>query len=211
MENAAKEGAIYGAQNPVCDTDANPTLCPDPSNVEWHVLNEASYLSDVTVAEIQCLDSVTGIPKALRTCLDGDTYRVVAEEDFRLLTPIIGAFFGESITLRSVSTAVVLNVGFDPTPGLGVTKEACFGAGCTPSITPTTDADNNLIYLEGMSGDTITYLVRIRNIGGSSVSNVTVTDELDGAPFGLPGGCPPIPNPLLVAASGNAASRSKPP
>src|SRR4029077_5456851 len=41
VENAAKEGALYGARNPLCDDAANSN-CPNPNNVVWHVQNEAA-------------------------------------------------------------------------------------------------------------------------------------------------------------------------
>ena len=40
VENAAKEGAFFGARNPLCDDGVN-TNCGDPNNVIWHVQNEA--------------------------------------------------------------------------------------------------------------------------------------------------------------------------
>ncbi len=47
VENAAKEGALYGARSPLCD-DATNVNCADPNNVAWHVTNEASNLKDRT-------------------------------------------------------------------------------------------------------------------------------------------------------------------
>ena len=39
IENAAKEGALYGARAPLCD-DTSPGSCTDPNNVVWRVQNE---------------------------------------------------------------------------------------------------------------------------------------------------------------------------
>ena len=40
VNNAAKEGALYGARAPLCDDDLNPA-CADQNDVAWHVANEA--------------------------------------------------------------------------------------------------------------------------------------------------------------------------
>jgi len=45
IENAAKEGALYGASNPARD---GPTAdCSDPNNVRWHVETESIGIPDV--------------------------------------------------------------------------------------------------------------------------------------------------------------------
>jgi uncharacterized repeat protein (TIGR01451 family) len=203
IENAAKEGALYGATNPVCATDAS-SLCDDPQNVEWRVLNEASNIADVSVPLVECINPATSTSVALTQCESGYTYRVVAQHSFRLLTPILSGIFGNGLTIRSESRATVLNQAFDPTPGVGVVKEACFGTDCTPVVTPTTDADLNLIYIEGMTGDLLTYRITVTNIGGRMLTGLTISDRLDGATFTLPigtAGCPAFPTSLSVAAS----------
>ena len=43
VENAAKEGAFFGARNPLCDDGVNSN-CGNPNNVLWHVANEAPNL-----------------------------------------------------------------------------------------------------------------------------------------------------------------------
>ena len=43
IENAAREGAMFAATNPRCDTSGR-SQCDDPNTAEWRTLNEASGL-----------------------------------------------------------------------------------------------------------------------------------------------------------------------
>jgi len=111
IENAAKEGAFYGARNPLCDVPK--TGCADPNTVDWHVRNE---LPGVTIGSpsVACLDAVTGAPKALSACAEDDTYRVGVTHQFSLVTPLLSPILGSALTLSSTATSVVLNEAFDP-------------------------------------------------------------------------------------------------
>jgi uncharacterized repeat protein (TIGR01451 family) len=200
VENAAKEGAVYGAQNPICATDANATLCPDPQNVQWRVLNEAANLPGLRASLIECRERVSGIAYGdLRSCKDGDMYVVDAAYSFRLVTPILNSVMGSGLTLRSESQAVVLNEAFDPTPGVAVTKFACVdaGTGCTPIQTPVLDPDDQPIYLEATAGETLRYRITVTNIGGQVLTATTITDT--NGP--LPVGCGALPNPMARNAT----------
>jgi hypothetical protein len=124
IENAAKEGALFGSRIPLCD-DAGAG-CANPNNVVWHVRNE---LEDQGVHNpngspltptVQCL-APNGSARNLRDCAEGDTYEVGLSYPFRLLTPILGSVVGD-LDLRSVSRAVVLNLAFDPSPGASIQK-----------------------------------------------------------------------------------------
>ncbi len=108
-ENAAKEGAMYGATNPRCD--APKLKCSDPNTVRWHVVNELSDVPSVTHTA-QCLRN--GAPIALDSCREGDRYRVTVTHNFSLLTPILSPVFGNALTLNSEASAVVINSAFDP-------------------------------------------------------------------------------------------------
>jgi hypothetical protein len=111
IENAAKEGAFYGARNPLCDVPK--AGCANPNTVDWHVRNE---LPGVTIGTptIECLDAVTGATKALTACVEDDRYRVGVTHQFALLTPLLSPILGSSLTLSSTATSVVLNEAFDP-------------------------------------------------------------------------------------------------
>ena len=108
-ENAAKEGAIYGATNPRCD--APKTGCGDPNNVRWHVVNELSDVPSVTHTAA-CVRN--GVTVAVDQCREGDRYRVNVSHQFGLLTPILSPVFGNGLTLNSDATAVVLNSAANP-------------------------------------------------------------------------------------------------
>lgn len=108
-ENAAKEGAMYGATNPRCDQVR--VGCVNPGTVSWHVQQELTGVSSVThVAE--CLRG--GAPISIDLCEEGDTYRVTVTHNFALLTPILTPILGNSLQLTSRAVSVVLNEAFDP-------------------------------------------------------------------------------------------------
>lgn len=111
IENAAKEGAFYGARNPLCDVPK--AGCANPNTVDWHVRNELPGVTIGTPA-IDCLDAVTGATKALSACVEDDRYRVGVTHQFALLTPLLSPILGTSLTLSSTATSVVLNEAFDP-------------------------------------------------------------------------------------------------
>lgn len=211
LENAVKEGAIYGSQNPICD-DAS-TICPDPGNVAWRVENEARTATDnaLVTPSSECRNAATNAVYAdLRDCVEGDTYIVTANITQSMITPIISQIVGGSITLSSTSKAIVLNQAFDPTPGLGPTKlvlasgarnAAEIAAKCadqgggfyrSPCVDITGGPNINAQF---RTGDTITYKVSVLNNGGTNVTGVTIADSRT-----LPGTCPAIPTTLNVGA-----------
>ena len=194
VENAAKEGAIYGAQNPICATDANAVLCPDPQNVEWRVLNEAANLPGLQVSTIECRERASGTAYGdLRSCKDGDTYVVGTTFDFRLVTPILSAVLGNGLTLQSESQSKVLNEAFDPTPGAAVMKYVCVGAGCTDfEQTPTIDVNDQPVYVEATAGETLVYRISVTNIGGQALTATSIADTYGALPFGA-ADCPALP------------------
>ena len=202
VENAAKEGAIYGAQNPICATDASASLCPDPQNVEWRVLNEAANLPGLQVTTIECRERASGIAYGdLRSCKDGDTYVVASTFDFQLITPILNDVLGTGLTLQSESQSKVLNEAFDPTPGAAVLKYACvdLGSGCTPIQTPTIDVHDQPVYVVATARETLRYRISVTNIGGQVLTGLTVTDSVP-LPFGA-SGCPALPGSLARNAT----------
>jgi Flp pilus assembly protein TadG len=213
IENAVKEGAIYGARNPLCDTAS--TSCINPNNVTWRVRNETRVINqDGTVLNptIQCQDGATGVAHAdLRDCVEGDRYVVRLSYQFNMITPIIGAIMGNQITLGAQSTATVLNRAFDPTPGVSPTKlvsttnasnAADIIANCNePDPTgspgfyrqPCKDVANLDHELRFPALATITYKLIGTNIGGSTISGVTMADS-----DGWPGSCPAVPSTMTV-------------
>ena len=108
IENAAKEGAFFGASHPRCDV--SQSACADPSNVTWHVENEAAA-SPLTLT-IECIHAGSSV--ALMGCAEDDTYQVTVEHRFQLVTPILSGLFGSGIDLQTSATSRVLNAGFDP-------------------------------------------------------------------------------------------------
>lgn len=107
IENAAKEGAIYGAMHPECDVDK--AGCGDPANVEWHILQESP---DPNVTwSVTCLRG--GLPIVpLTSCQANDTYKVTVELTMQLVTPILSSLFGAGVEMSSTATAVVFSDAF---------------------------------------------------------------------------------------------------
>lgn len=216
LENAVKEGAMYGSRYPLCD-DAS-TLCPDPINVRWHVENEARTAAGtalVTPAS-ECRNAATGVAYSdLRDCVAGDTYVVSATLSFPLITPLMTQIVGGSLTLGSESRAIVINQAFDPTPGLAATKLVLgttaqnaseIAAKCVqPDPTgspgyyrsPCLDSGGgDSVHATFRTGDTITYKVTVINNGGTNVTGVTIVDSRT-----LPGTCPAIPSTMTVTGA----------
>jgi PKD repeat protein len=109
IENAANQGAFFGAQNPRCDVDK--AGCSDPENVHWHASNEAPGLTPLTITA-ECLDGGGVVP--VTSCEEDHGYRVSVGYQFTLVTPILSSVLGGGIELESVATARVLNTAFDP-------------------------------------------------------------------------------------------------
>jgi len=133
IENAAKEGAFYGATNPLCDVPK--TGCANPNTVDWHVRNE---LPGVTIGapSVECLDAVSGTTKALSACVENDRYRVGVSHQFALVTPLLSPILGNSFPLSSTATSVVLNEAFDPNATPFPMPTATATATATPTAPP---------------------------------------------------------------------------
>lgn len=134
IENAAKEGAMYGARNPRCDT--TKTGCASSATVSYSVNKDLSGLTGVSQT-VSCVapDQVTvrdlNANNGPTICREGDTYRVAVRYPFRLITPILASIVGQQLTIASTSTAMVLVDAFDPTATAPPTPPS----GCTsPNI-----------------------------------------------------------------------------
>ena len=223
VENAVKEGALYGARYPLCDNSSG--RCPDPNNVQWRTENEARTGANTALVTptSECRNAVSTIAYSdLRDCVAGDTYVVRATIQFAPITPILSQIIGGNINLSAESRAVVLNQAFDPTPGLAPTKlilgtgarnaaelaANCeqpdpigspnyFRSPCVDIVAPI-DSANPLIWAVFRPGDTISYRVTVRNNGGTNLSGVTITDSV-----GWPGGatCATRPTTMNVSTS----------
>ena len=218
IENAVKEGALYGSRYPVCaDSSA---LCQDPDNVRWRVQEEAKTVRNPDGTKItptsRCLSASTGAPRPdLRDCVAGDTYEVAASYRLKLITPILGAIIGSGVTVESRSTAVVLNRAFDPTAGAAPTKfvraadarnSAELRAKCeqpdptaspdfyrSPCVDTTAPGGTTLVSAVYRPNDTIVYRIVVRNNGGTNLTGVTIDDSL-----GWPASCPARPTTMAV-------------
>jgi Flp pilus assembly protein TadG len=131
IENAAKEGALEAARNPLsfdntkpCDKDTNRILCL--------VLNEAKgSLYEITPSDV----TVTCSPSPCPTDpAFGDTVTVSVAGHFTLVTPLLAQIVGPTVTMSATSVA---QLGIEPDPGLGPTPTPS----PSPSPEPTPDPD----------------------------------------------------------------------
>ena len=222
VNNAAKEGALYGARSPLCDDDSNPA-CGDPNNVAWHVANEASNLVDsngnsLLATTVACRDTSGVLVQPINNCVDGYTYQVTVTSPFTLITPMISNIVGQTIVLRSESQATVISDAFDPT-GLEALiwvdktgsqnaadiTTACIQADSVSSAgyyyQPCQDGTNVDNYLQFQENSTVNYKVRVRNTGNINLTGITYAFTINGVSVGKPGNCSTLPA-SLTAGSG---------
>jgi hypothetical protein len=220
IENAAKEGAFFGSRAPLCD-DGSATGCSNPNNVVWRVRNELTGIRNPDGTEltptIQCASPVGTVRTDLRNCESGDTYTVGLVYPFHLVTPILGSIVGTPLNLRTTSSAVVLNLAFDPSPGAGPQKLVLASGArngtdivlkCTepddfdaagfyrsPCRDTSTGDPSDVLHVRFETGDTIRYKITVRNSGAVTLSGLSIGDSL-----GWPGSCPSRPSTLAVNA-----------
>lgn len=197
VENAAKEGALYGSRNPLCD-DASVT-CAGMNNVTERVQKELGTLRNADGTEIaptvDCLSGSSPVP--LNKCAEGDTYVVGVTYEFRLLTPILTSVVGD-LDLRSTAYATVLNEAFDPAgvsalklvSPMGAINEREILDNClelddfrdgyyrSPCRNTTTADPTDVLYLRFQEGETIEYRIAVANSGGQILTGLQITDSL---------------------------------
>jgi hypothetical protein len=214
IENAAKEGALYGSRAPHCIDDSLQG-CGGANNVTWRVRSELAGQgirnpdgTELTPG-VACIAGGTPVP--VSDCESGDVYEVSLTYPFRLLTPILGSIIGD-LDLATSARAALLNdaaaVAPNPTlPGLSVDKyvstagadngaeiqtkcqqgQDILGGGYfrSPCYDSSTTEPNDFLSLRFESGVDISYRIVVRNSGGVNLTGVTVSDS-QGA---LPGSC----------------------
>ena len=204
IENGVKEGVFYGSRAPLC-TDDTAAGCGNPRNVEWRVQNELATLRNPDGTQLvptsECLDQATDVAHTdMADCAAGDTYVVSLTYPFKFLTPILGDILGGTLNLKADSSAVVLNVAFDPTPGASVQKlvrvaNAVNGAAIVSNCLEPDEFDSAGYYRSPChdtldagsgghdltptfeSGVSIQYKVTVGNSGGQTLTGVTVVDS----------------------------------
>lgn len=105
IENAAKEGALYGAIDPRCD--APKEGCSNPNTVSWLVANESVGIPNAN-------HSISCSSGSVNDCEAGDTYTVTVTSTFTMVTPILTPLLGNSLLLKSIATSRVGTDAFDP-------------------------------------------------------------------------------------------------
>ncbi|MEO8229803.1 MAG: TadE family protein [Chloroflexota bacterium] len=206
VENAAKEGALYGARHPMCDSASS--TCPDPRNVRWIVENEAANLKDRSGASqlttrAACRTPAGGLVQPINDCVNGNIYVVEVTHTFRLVTPILGDIVGSSLTLGASSEATVIEDAFDPA-GLevlvwvdktGADNVANITNSCVPAdpatsvgyyYAPCQDKLNRYNYLQYQEGDSVKFKVRVRNTGNVDLTSLSFSFSINGSDIPKP-------------------------
>jgi Flp pilus assembly protein TadG len=225
IENAAKEGALYGAKHPLCADNTNVNCSANGANVQYYVENEAAsglknaLGTSLLTTGVTCRAKTTGtVRQPVNDCLDGDTYQVKVTYDFRLVTPILSNILGTTITLSSTQESTVLADAFDPA-GLEVLVWAdsanadngtTVAAACQPADTvnapgyfyaPCQDLTNVDNYLQFKEGTTVSYKVRVRNTGNIGLSAITYQFSTNGTNTVTPGTCSTLPATIAKGAA----------
>jgi Flp pilus assembly protein TadG len=222
VENAAKEGAFYGARSPLCDDSTSPS-CGDPNNVAWHVTNEASNLTDgsgtsLLTSAVACRSSAGVLRQPINDCVDGDTYQVTVTYPFTLITPLLSNIVSQNITLGAESQATVISDAFDPT-GLealvwvdktGADNASTVAGACTLADSasspnfyyqPCQDSLNVDNYLQFQENTTVSYKVRVKNTGNINLTSLTYSFTVNGTGVSKPGDCSSLPTSMLKNAA----------
>ncbi|HEY4752020.1 MAG TPA: TadE family protein, partial [Candidatus Limnocylindrales bacterium] len=222
VDNAAKEGALVGARNPLCDGPGRP-VCADPNNVDWHVKNEAPNLVDrsgnsLMSSTVTCRQPDGTLVQSITDCLDGYTYQVTVSMPFQLVTPLISSLVPSTFRLTKEAQSTVIIDAYDPS-GLEVLLFASTGnslnpsavnSNCTPAdpvqglnwfYQPCQDSLNSDHYLQFNEGDQISYMVRVRNTGNIALTGITYAFSEDGSMLTTPTGCSGGALPVTLAVS----------
>jgi Flp pilus assembly protein TadG len=216
VENAAKEGALFGARSPLCDDNLNIN-CDDPNNVVWHVHNEATNIGGQFSVTVACRTPAGVLVTPINDCLDGYTYQVTVSYPFRLITPILSSIVNQTVTLRSESQATVISDAFDPS-GLellvfanntGADNGAAIATACTQAdgsspnfyYAPCQDSLNVDNYLQYPENTTVSFKARVKNTGNLALTGVTYTWSENGASISAPGNCGSLPSNIAKGAA----------
>jgi Flp pilus assembly protein TadG len=224
VENAAKEGALFGARSPLCDDNTN-TNCDDPNNVIWHVRNEAPNLGTQFTTTVACRTPAGALVQPINDCLDGYNYQVTVTYPFQLITPILSSIVAQNLTLRSESQATVISDAFDPS-GLEVLiwvnttssdNGAAVASACTLAeaasanfyFAPCQDSSNVDNYLQFQEATSVSYKVRVRNTGNLALTAITYGWTQNGSSMASPGNCNTLPTSIAKGAAPSYCTFSK--
>lgn len=153
IQNAAKEGAFFGASRPECTSPG--VGCGDPNNTTWHVNQDLSGLSGSSLA-VNCIAASNGATKPPTSCLSGDAYQVTIDYPFGLLTPL--AQLVSPLHLGATASSYVLNTAFVRPAQLSVVKSST-----TTTVTAT--------------GQVVPYSYLVTSTGTATVTGIVVSDN----------------------------------
>ena len=145
INNAAREGAKYGAQAPTDTASINAAINRETNaqsqSGESALVVSAPVCKDALGAVIACATATTGGSGA------GNTVTIRVAEKFSFLTPIINNFFGNNFQMTAAATSTVYGFVAD---GWGTPPSGC-GA---PTASFVVNSDNSLIISADPSAST---------------------------------------------------------
>ncbi|MGH2466873.1 MAG: PKD domain-containing protein [Candidatus Limnocylindrales bacterium] len=238
VNNAAREGAAYGAANPG-DTAGITARADQETDAQSQRGESALVVSaactDTAGATMACSDAPGGAGA-------GNHLTVTAVERFTFLTPLIDTFFGNDLHMSASATSTVLgfaaSAGGTPPPGcVGPDVPVLFNAtvsGMTVALDASAAAPNSgLCAISGYNWDmgdgatvfgkqtsydyssagTYTITLQVTNQGGSQTGTTTVTvPSVGGTPTPTPSPSPtmsPSPSPVCGLVAGFSWQSSK--
>lgn len=106
LANAAREGAAFAQYEPA-RVDNSSLTCADPDNVVFVARNETVPANSFSIAVTKASDgsAVTGCDQT--ALAPGSTVVVSASAPFGVLTPVVSAIVGRTLTLRAQVSMVV--------------------------------------------------------------------------------------------------------
>jgi Flp pilus assembly protein TadG len=107
LKNAAREGGRLAQISPL-NVDNSGGTCADPNNIDYAATHEeASAASGYTVT-VTRMDTNTVLTGCSSSTLPGGTHvKVRVSAPFKVVTPLVGALTGNSITVSGTQEVVV--------------------------------------------------------------------------------------------------------
>jgi len=106
VKNSAREGAAFAERNPLAQKP-HGGKCTDPDNIEYRARTEqGSENTDYTVTVSPAVHDGCEQPGDSQTIQPGATVTVRVTAPFRVLTPIVAAFTGSTVTIGASQSVV---------------------------------------------------------------------------------------------------------
>jgi len=107
VKNSAREGAAFAERNPLAQKPGGGN-CADPDNVQYRARTEqGSVNTGYTVTVTPAVPNGCEQPSSTQTIQPGATVTVRVSTQFQVLTPLVAAITGSTITVAASQSVVV--------------------------------------------------------------------------------------------------------